>query len=139
MYVSKKAVWSTEDPADGTGRARVDQCGSYVMSIMAHRPVNGGEFEAARPVNKLVKQTVGEIDGREGEIGIKDQDQTIGRERHEIGRSSSKQTKAKPSRDQFYSEHREQVKIGTCVGSAVTFDRRDLRSFRGYCRGYDPR
>jgi len=39
------------------------------MSIVARRPVTGGEFEAARSVNKLVKPTVGEIGGREEEIG----------------------------------------------------------------------
>ena len=60
---------STEDPADRTGRARVDRYGNYVMSIVARRPVIGGEFEAARSVNKPVKPTVGKIGGREEEIG----------------------------------------------------------------------
>ena len=48
------------------------------MSIVARRLVTGGEFEAARLVNKLVKPTVGEIGGEE--IGGKE----IGEE--EIGR-----------------------------------------------------
>ena len=54
-------LWSTEDPADRTGRACVDQGGSYVTSIVARRPVVGGEFEAATSVNSLVKPIVGEI------------------------------------------------------------------------------
>ena len=52
---------STEDPADRTGRARMDRGGSYVMSIMARRPLTSGEFEAATSVNNPVKPTVGEI------------------------------------------------------------------------------
>ena len=68
VYARKGAVPSIEDPADGTGRAHVDQGGSYVTSIVARRPVTGGEFEAARSVNSLVKPTVGEIGGGEEEI-----------------------------------------------------------------------
>jgi hypothetical protein len=56
-----------EDPAERTRRARVDQGGSYVTSIVARRPVTGGEFEATTLVNSPVKPTGGEIG--EGKIG----------------------------------------------------------------------
>jgi hypothetical protein len=59
-----------EDPAERTRRARVDQGGSYVTSIVARRPVTGGEFEATTSVNSPVKPTGGEI-GRK-EIGRKE-------------------------------------------------------------------
>ena len=50
-----------QDPEDGTRRARVARGGSYVTSIVARRPVFRGEFEAADPVNLLVKATVGQV------------------------------------------------------------------------------
>ena len=86
---SNGAIWSTEDPTEGTGRARVDQCGSYVMSIVARRPITGGEFEVARSVNSPVKPAVGEIGGREEEIGRKVEEQVIGQKWHGFGRGTS--------------------------------------------------
>ena len=97
---------STEDPTDRTGHARVDRGGSYVTSIVARRPVTGGEFEAATSVNSPVKPTVGEIGEEEigedkigeEEIGRREQEigkgeQEFGRSRGEIGRSTSKRNK----------------------------------------------
>ena len=80
---------STEDPAGRAGRARVDRGGCYVTSIVARRPVTGGEYEATTSVNSPVKPTVEEIGKKEiggNHIGK----QEIGRSTEEIGRSTSK-------------------------------------------------
>src|ERR1043165_7490317 len=87
----------TEDPAEKTRRAREDRGGSYVTSIVARRPVTGGEFEATTSVNSPVKPTVEEIGKREiggNHIGGKHiGEQEIGRSTEEIGRITSKPSK----------------------------------------------
>ena len=145
MYAWYGVVQSTEDPADGTGRARMNQGGSYGTSVVACRPVTGGEFEAARSVNSPVKPAIGEIDGREEEIGRKVEEQGIGQERHGIGRGTSEHTKADPSgieairaKINTTSSTEDAIQDRNLCRPRYHLDRRDLRSFRGYCRGMTP-
>ena len=117
----------TKDPAGRAGRARVDRGGSFVTSIVARRPVTGGECEATASVNSPVKPTVEEIGKKEigkrkiggNHIG----EQEIGRSTEEIGRSTSSQTRKFSKQSQRHCKQGQeipQVKIGTCAGPAFT-------------------
>ena len=132
---------STEDPADRTGRARVDRGGGYVMSIMARRPVTGGEFEATTSVNSLVKPTVGEIG--EEEIGRRESKSSDGAEERSAEAHPSATRKFFKQSQKYCEQGQELLQACTSQDRNLRrprshFDQWDLRSFRGYCRGYDP-
>ena len=131
-----------EDPAERTRRARVDQGGSYVTSIVARRPVTGGKVEATTSVNSPVKLTIGEIGRKEiGEDMIGEQE--VGRSRGEIGRNTPKCNKEIFRTRSEVLQARARTTPSICVSQDRNlrrprshFDQWDLRSFRGYCRGY---